>query len=250
MIAGAVVAGAVVVAKKKHQEQQRRLAEQRRRDSRAASAAFDRLDVERRGALTREEARQLLQMVTGSPVRDEGLDMVFIPATVAAREAAEASASAALAASGVSVGFAIEPLATKEDLVRGISQYRAFLSRYAEVSSIISQHDKSRTGSLDRDELREAIIGAEAKTRAKNLQLGYDPPKEDAREVWGITMELTPTDGELDVIFHECDANADGKISCSELLPALAVWSQLAHERIEREKEQCCCGAGKACVLS
>ena len=247
MLATAAVAGAVIAAKKKQQEQQRRINSRRRRDMAAAATAFDRLDTERRGALTRDEARRLLQTVLGAQhtVSEEGLDCVFVPATVAAKEAAAASMREEQNGT-----IQIEPLATKQELIRGIAQYRAFLARYDEVSNIIAQHDKTHTGVLNRDEMAGVIVDAEKELRKRNLQLGYEPPKQDAREVWGITMELMPTEQDIDAIFEQCDANGDGCIGRSEMLPALALWAQLAHERIEREKVECCCGAGASCTVS
>ena len=219
MLATAVVAGAAIAAKKKQQEQQRRINSRRRRDVAAVGHAFDRLDAEHRGALTRDEARTLLQTVLGAQhtVSEEGLEMVFVPATVAAKEAAAASMQEEQINS-----IAIEPLATKQELVKGIAQYRDFLARYEEVRNLIAQHDRANTGSLNRENMAGVIVDAEKKLRERNLQLGYKPPKQDAREVWGITMELMPTEQDLETIFEQCDANGDGCIGRSELLPALA----------------------------
>ena len=92
-MAAVVVAAQVLKEKRKRQaEQNKRLAAQRRRDEASALEAFDRIDVGRRGALMRDEAKQLVLMVTGhQEISDEGLDMIFVPANVAAREASEGS---------------------------------------------------------------------------------------------------------------------------------------------------------------
>lgn len=95
------------------------------------------------------------------------------------------------------LGCTRRPQATKEELVKGIVKYRAFLARYDEVHKLIVKFDRTRTGDLSREELRNVILDAEKQCRARNLRLGYEPPEADKREVWGITMELNPTDAEV-----------------------------------------------------
>ena len=239
-MAGIVALGIAIEARRNRKAavaQQKRARTQRARDEAAAAAAFQLVDVHQRGALTREEARDLLRHVTGFTTIDEdGLDAVFVPAAAAARDASDAAS-----------GILIEPLATKEDLCRGVAMYRDFLSRYDEILTIMRAFDRHGNGSLDRRELRTVILNAEAKLRRQNLQLGYEPPEQDRREVWGFTQELMPTEAELDQIFQQCDVNADGRIGKAELLPALALWAQLAHQRIERQKNAC---YGSGCTVS
>ena len=71
-------------------EHVRRLEE---RDEKQAALAFDRMDIEGRGAMTRDQARDLLRAVIGHGINEDGLDMVFIPAAAAAYDATAESAA-------------------------------------------------------------------------------------------------------------------------------------------------------------
>ena len=209
-----------------------RAAQQRARDRKAALANFDQIDMGSKGALTRDETHELLRRVTGFATIDEdGLDAVFVPAAKAAREASDP-------ANGVSV----VPLATREDLLKGIEVYREFLVRYREVHSMVIQFDRDGSGDFDRNELMEVIMHAEEQLQKRNLRTWNSDliEEKDKREVWGMTVNLTPTEAELDIIYAQCDVNEDGTINRAELLPALAVWAQLAHQRIMRENAACC----------
>ena len=195
-------------------------------------ANFDQIDVGGKGALTRHEVHELLRRVTGFATIDEdGLDAVFVPAAKAAQEASDPTN-----------GISVDPLATKEDLIQGIEVYRDFLLRYHEINKLVLKFDKDGSGDFDRDELKQAIMHAEEQLRKRNERTWNSDlvEEKDKREVWGMTMELIPTKAELDIIYEQCDVNEDGRINRAELLPALAVWAQLAHQRIVRENAACC----------
>ena len=216
--------------RKRAAEAKARAAQQRARDRQVASANFDAIDVGGKGALTRHETHEMLRRVTGFATIDEdGLDAVFVPMAKAAREASDP-------------GITVEPLATKEDIIEGIAVYREFLVRYREIHKLVNKFDADGSGDLDREELRNVILYAEEQLRKRNERTWNEDMIEDKdkRDVWGLTMELVPTDAELAVIFEACDVNGDGCINRAEVLPALAVWSQLAHQRITREKQGCC----------
>ena len=106
---------------------------------------------------------------------------------------------------------------------------------------MVIQFDRDGSGDFDRNELMEVIMHAEEQLQKRNLRTWNSDliEEKDKREVWGMTVNLTPTEAELDIIYAQCDVNEDGTINRAELLPALAVWAQLAHQRIMRENAAC-----------
>ena len=149
---------------------------------------------------------------------------------------------AAEGASGPAHGMSVAPRATKEYRVKGIGVYRALLVRYRELNKRVIQFDRDGSGAFDRGELKELILHAEDQLRKRNARTWNSDlvEQKDRREVWGMTMELIPTEAERDIIYAQCDVNEDGGINRAELLPALAMWAQLAHQRITSEHQACC----------
>ena len=90
--------------------------------------------------------------------------------------------------------------------------YREFLVRYHEINKMVIHFDVDGSGDLDRKELKEAIMHAEEELRKRNARTWNSDlvEEKDKREVWGMTMELIPTEAELDIIYEQCDVNEDG----------------------------------------
>ena len=214
------------------------------RDERAAAAAFDKMDVDGRGAMTREEARQLLQIVVETDdINEHGLDMVFLPACASAHDANTENAF-----EGGAISISVVPQATRDELIKGIKQYRIFLKRFGEVEEIFKRYDADRNDGLDRNELRQVIRGAESALHDKNMRRRLEriQPEEDKRRVGLCEVVPEPTDLDLDTILFECDVNRDGYINRAETLAALCMWARLASQQIEEQqaawkrKQRCC----------
>ena len=215
------------------------------RDAHAAAAAFDAIDVSGRGALTREEARRLLQTVMGTDddILEDGLDMVFLPASAAAHDANAETAPEL----EVGISISIVPQATRDELIKGVSKYRTFLKRFGEIDEIFKLHDRDRNEGLDRTELRQVILWSERLLAAKNARrrLEKPQPEADKRKVGTRELQLEPSEADLDGIMFACDVNRDGYINRAETVAALAEWARLATqliaERNEASRRQGCC---------
>lgn len=218
MMAAAVVAGAARERQRRQQLEKRKaqFERQRQSDDRAAAAYIGQLDSDGIGALTRAQVQQLLLYVTKhAHVDDDGLDMVM---------------SAAQKHAHMAPTFPKEhAMVPRAAVLQAVVSYRLYLSKRAEIDALFRRWDFDFNDALDRSELRALITEKEA-----NL-----PPSEK-RAVLGLITELRPSAADVDFIMKECDSNADGLISKAELLPALAVWAELAEQKIAAQSACCC----------
>ena len=91
---------------------------------------------------------------------------------------------------------------------------------------MFEQFDLDENGKLDRRELRKAVQSSE--------------DNRPSRAVHNICVDLRVMKSDIEAILDEADANDDGHIDRSELLPALAAWSMLADMKIEKKKSAGC----------
>ena len=92
---------------------------------------------------------------------------------------------------------------------------------------MFAQFDLDENGKLDRRELRKALQSSE--------------DNRPTRAVHNIVVELRVMNSDIESILDDADANNDGCIERSEMLPALAAWSMLADMKIEKRKSAASC---------
>ena len=90
---------------------------------------------------------------------------------------------------------------------------------------MFAQFDLDENGKLDRRELRKAVQSSE--------------DNRPTRAVHNIVVELRVMNSDVEAILDDADANDDGHIDRSELLPALAAWSMIADMKIEKKSAGC-----------
>ena len=110
-------------------------------------------------------------------------------------------------------------------LLDSVSKYRYYLARRATIDKMFAQFDLDANGKLDRRELRKALQSREHK---------------NTRAVHSIVVELRVMKSDVEAILDDADANDDGHIDRSEMLPALAAWSNIADMKIEKKKSAAC----------
>ena len=110
-------------------------------------------------------------------------------------------------------------------LLDSVSKYRYYLARRATIDKMFEQFDLDANGKLDRRELRKALQSREHK---------------NTRAVHSIVVELRVMKSDVEAILDDADANNDGNIDRSEMLPALAAWSNIADMKIEKKKSAAC----------
>lgn len=110
-------------------------------------------------------------------------------------------------------------------LLESVSKYRYYLARRAKIDKMFEQFDLDENGKLDRRELRKALQSREHK---------------NTRAVHSIVVELRVMNSDIEYVLDDADANDDGHIDRSEMLPALAAWSMLADMKIEKKKSAAC----------
>ena len=110
-------------------------------------------------------------------------------------------------------------------LLDSVSKYRYYLARRATIDKMFEQFDLDANGKLDRRELRKALQSREHK---------------NTRAVHSIVVELRVMKSDVEAILDDADANDDGHIDRSEMLPALAAWSNIADMKIEKRKSAKC----------
>ena len=111
-------------------------------------------------------------------------------------------------------------------LLDSVSKYRYYLARRATIDKMFAQFDLDENGKLDRRELRKALQSRE--------------DNRPSRAVHDIVVELRVMKSDIEWILDDADANNDGCIERSEMLPALAAWSMLADMKIEKKKSAAC----------
>ena len=111
-------------------------------------------------------------------------------------------------------------------LLDSVSKYRYYLARRATIDKMFEQFDLDANGKLDRRELRKALQSRE--------------DNRPSRAVHDIVVELRVMKSDIEWILDDADANNDGCIERSEMLPALAAWSMLADMKIEKKKSAGC----------
>ena len=111
-------------------------------------------------------------------------------------------------------------------LLDSVSKYRYYLARRTTIDKMFEQFDLDENGKLDRRELRKALQSSE--------------DNRPTRAVHNIVVELRVMQGDVEAILDDADANNDGNIDRSEMLPALAAWSNIADMKIEKKKSAGC----------
>ena len=111
-------------------------------------------------------------------------------------------------------------------LLDSVSKYRYYLARRATIDKMFEQFDLDENGKLDRRELRKAVQSRE--------------DNRPSRAVHDICVDLRVMKSDIEAILDDADANNDGCIERSEMLPALAAWSMLADMKIEKKKSAAC----------
>ena len=111
-------------------------------------------------------------------------------------------------------------------LLDSVSKYRYYLARRATIDKMFEQFDLDENGKLDRRELRKALQSRE--------------DNRPSRAVHGICVDLRVMKSDVEAILDDADANDDGHIDRSEMLPALAAWSNIADMKIEKRKSAAC----------
>ncbi|KAH8056384.1 hypothetical protein JL721_9984 [Aureococcus anophagefferens] len=157
-------------------------------DALAAGKVFDELDTDGTATITAPQLRELLQRVTGSDVRDDGMTMVLNHARKAAPPS-KRDAPAGDGAAGVAFGGDDAVALPKDAVLAAVSKFRYYLQRVDRIDRIF----------------------AETSGLARRLQ---------ARDAFGVVLHLKVADADVDFILQDCDLNADGAITSA---PSLAL---------------------------
>lgn len=197
-------------------------------DALAAGKVFDELDTDGTSTITAPQLRELLQRVTGSDVRDDGLTMVLNHARKAAPPS-KRDAPAGDGGAGVAFGGDDAVALPKDAVLAAVSKFRYYLQRVDRIDRIFAEFDTNKSGALERDQIKRCL---------QNLEDSLKGSK--ARDAFGVVLHLKVADADVDFILRDCDLNADGAIDKSELLPALARWEQLAEAKVA-DKKSCAC---------
>ena len=176
-----------------------------------AGAAFDSMPWDAAGALPVAQVPALLAEVMGVGVETLDADGAALVVNHARKAAGVAEEADAL---------------PREALLDSVSKYRYYLARRATIDKMFEQFDLDENGKLDRGELRKALQSSE--------------DNRPTRAVHNIVVELRVMNSDIESILDDADANNDGCIERSEMLPALAAWSMLADMKIEKKKSAGC----------
>lgn len=197
-------------------------------DALAAGKVFDELDTDGTATITAPQLRELLQRVTGSDVRDDGMTMVLNHARKAAPPS-KRDAPAGDGGAGVAFGGDDAVALPKDAVLAAVSKFRYYLQRVDRIDRIFAEFDTNKSGALEREQIKRCL---------QNLEDSLKGSK--ARDAFGVVLHLKVADADVDFILQDCDLNADGAIDKSELLPALARWEQLAEAKVA-DKKSCAC---------
>lgn len=115
---------------------------------------------------------------------------------------------------------------SKPNMMRSFQKYGLYLKKRHEIDSVFAEFDTNQDGKLSREELGRALQERE---------------RTASRYVKGVRTELIVYDEDLDFVLKEADAEGDTMISKSELLPALAIWEEVAESRLEEMEKQKMC---------
>ena len=176
-----------------------------------AGAAFDSMPWDAAGCLPADQVPALLAEVMGvgaDTVDADGAGLVVNHARKVAGVAEEADGLPRAA------------------LLESVSKYRYYLARRATIDKMFAQFDLDENGKLDRRELRKALQSRE--------------DNRPSRAVHDICVDLRVMKSDVEAILDDADANDDGHIDRSEMLPALAAWSNIADMKIEKKKSATC----------
>ena len=176
-----------------------------------AGAAFDSMPWDAAGCLPAAQVPALLAEVMGVGVDTLDADGAGLVVNHARK------------AAGVEEADALPRAA----LLDSVSKYRYYLKRKTTIDKMFEQFDLDENGKLDRRELRKAL-----QSREDNIK--------NKRAVHSIVVELRVMNSDIEYVLDDADANDDGHIDRSEMLPALAAWSNIADMKIEKKKSAAC----------
>ena len=171
-----------------------------------AQRRFDELDKEKTGLLGKEQLRDLLLAVHPGATVDDGM----------VEYVAHMSQKARLA-SGEDAGEDGVRL-RREDLPPVIRAAKYYLHKSDYVDQIFTQFDVDKTGTLNREQLKQALMHVEremAKDRAHKSGALFP-------------QEFKITDAELDHILLTSDWDKTSVLSKEEVLFAIALWNYTA----------------------
>ena len=209
-VGGAVPGGTGRGRKAELERKRKAWANQVELDKIKAGAAFDSMPWDAAGSLPAAQVPALLAEVMGvgtDTLNADGYGLVVNHALKVAGLTEEADALPRAA------------------LLDSVSKYRYYLARRATIDKMFEQFDLDANGKLDRRELRKALQSREHK---------------NTRAVHSIVVELRVMNSDIEAILDDADANSDGCIDRSEMLPALAAWSNIADMKIEKKKSAAC----------
>ena len=212
MVVGGV-GGAVHGSRKKKadlEKKRKAWAKQVAADQVKAGAVFDVMPWDAAGCLPAAQVPALLAEVMGVGVDTLDADGAALVVSHARKTAGAEEADALPRAA----------------LLDSVSKYRYYLARRATIDKMFEQFDLDENGKLDRRELRKAVQSSE--------------DNRPTRAVHNIVVELRVMNSDIESILDDADANNDGCIERSEMLPALAAWSMLADMKIEKKKSAGC----------
>lgn len=167
---------------------------------------FKEYDLNDNGELDRAELTQLLLFLHPEhPPDDALLDMLI--------ERATAVESYSLQLRGSKDGVVSRMAAEKT-----IQRHDAYIRQKETLDGIFTKHDKDFSGNLDREEVLSMMNEIITKTK------GF--------------MHITATEGDVEYLMASCDTDGDTEtVSREELLPALALWKELAQQKDATEKQ-------------
>mmetsp|Transcript_24083 Transcript_24083/g.33859 ORF Transcript_24083/g.33859 Transcript_24083/m.33859 type:complete len:215 (-) Transcript_24083:635-1279(-) len=118
-------------------------------------------------------------------------------------------------------GKSTSKLHSRKSVVRAMEKYGEYIKESKKIDQLFKKFDYNKDGELSRKELRNALEDQERKRK---------------RSVNGVSVVVFVEDEDLDIILEHSDADHNGKISRSEVLPAIATWEELASIKIQETK--------------
>ena len=111
-----------------------------------------------------------------------------------------------------------------------IKHYRYWTLKENDVEECFTQHDTDKSGFLDREQFKKALVAIETANADKRAYDAGDWTK----TIIELTEEL------FEKITEISDWNADGKIYKPEALAAMTLWSAMAKEEAKKKKSGAC----------
>ena len=115
---------------------------------------------------------------------------------------------------------------TKDKLLRALKKFHCYTQNQKMVQKVYEKYDVDGSGSLEREEVMELLLGIAKDPDRTRIELGIG-----GQPYAGVHFEVSKED--LDAVLDTADVDGDGNISREEVLGAIDTWLQLIY-RLQR----------------